>query len=61
MRYLITEVHIYATSSPCVLNSVLRRTAGENAEKFNPYVTGIIEKNFYADDALPFSFADVRM
>lgn len=50
----VMEVHIFgATSSPCVANSVLRRTATDNAKKFSPEVAAVVEKNFYVDDALP--------
>ena len=55
------EVHIFgATSSPCVTNSVLRRTAADNAERFERGVTAIVEKNFYVSDALP-SFKDENL
>lgn len=48
------EVHIFgATSSLYVANSVLRRTARDNAKGFSPEVPAIVERNFYADDALP--------
>ena len=54
----VMEVHIFgATSSPCVANSVLRRTASDNAKGFSPEVPAIVERNFYVDDALP-SFSD---
>ena len=54
----VMEVHIFgATSSPCVANSVLRRTACDNAKGFSPKVPAIVERNFYVDDALP-SFSD---
>lgn len=50
----VMEVHIFgAASSPCVANSVLRRTAADNAKKFGPEVAAVVEKNFYVDDALP--------
>ena len=52
------DVHIFgATSSPCVADSVLRRTARDNAKGFSPEVPAIVERNFYVDDALP-SFSD---
>ena len=48
------ELHIFgATSSTCVANSVVRRTATDNAKKFGPEVAAVVEKNFYVDDALP--------
>ena len=54
----LMEVHIFgATSSPCVANSVLRRTACDNAKGSSPEVPAIVERNFYVDDALP-SFSD---
>lgn len=53
----VMEVHIKATSSPCVANSVLRRTASDNAKWFSTEVPAIVERNFYVDDALP-SFSD---
>ena len=54
----VMEVHIFgATSSPCVVNSVLRRTACDNAKGFSPEVPAIVERNFYVDYALP-SFSD---
>ncbi|PFX25687.1 hypothetical protein AWC38_SpisGene9681 [Stylophora pistillata] len=57
----VMEVHIFgATSSPCVTNSVLRRTAADNAERFERGVTAIVEKNFYVSDALP-SFKDENL
>ena len=52
------EVHIFgATSSPCDTNSLLRRTASDNAKGFSPEVTAIFERNVYVDNALP-SFSD---
>ncbi|PFX12233.1 hypothetical protein AWC38_SpisGene23847 [Stylophora pistillata] len=57
----VMEVHIFvATFSPCVANSVLRRTAADNAERFEKGVTAIVEKIFYFDDALP-SFKDENL
>ena len=54
----VMEVHVFgATSSPCVANSVLRRTASDNAKGSNPEVPAIVERNFYVDNALP-SFSD---
>jgi len=52
------EVHIFgATLSPCVANSVLRRTSSDNAKGSSPDVPAIVERNFYVNDALP-SFSD---
>ena len=54
----VMEVHIFgATSSPCVANWALRRTASDNAERFNPQVVATVDRNFYVDDALP-SFSE---
>ena len=48
------NVHIFgAASSPCVANSVLRQTADDNDNSFNPIVVEAIKKSFYVDDALP--------
>ena len=56
------EVHIFgATSSPCVANSVLRRTATDNAKKFGPEVAAVVEKNFYVDNALSSNTLATRM
>ena len=55
----VMGVHIFgATSSPCVANSVLRRTASDYSKGFSSEVPAIVERNFYVDDALP-SFSDV--
>lgn len=54
------EVHIFrATSSPCVANLFLRRTATANARKFSPHVVAVVEKNFYVDSALPSVSSDI--
>ena len=56
----VMEVHIFgATSSPCVANLILRKTATDNAKKFSPEVAAVVEKNFYVDDALPSFSSDV--
>lgn len=48
------QVHIFgATSSPCVANSALRRTAIDNATDFDKEVVEAVNTNFYVDDGLP--------
>lgn len=42
-----------------VANSVLRKTATDNVQRFNPQTAAIFAKNFYDDDALQ-SFNDEK-
>lgn len=50
----VMQVHIFgAASSPCVANSVLKRTASDNAQDFSPEAVNAVKRNFYVDDALP--------
>lgn len=56
----VMEVHIFGDmSSPCVANSVLRKTATDDVQRFNRETAAIVAKNFYDDDALP-SFSDEK-
>ena len=46
----VMQAHIFgAASSPCIANSVLRRTATDNVEDFNKEVVSTIKRNFYVD------------
>lgn len=50
----VMQVHIFgATSSPCVANSTLRRTAVDHAGYFDKEVLEAVNTNFYVDDGLP--------
>ena len=50
------RVHIFgATSSPCVVNSTLRRTADDNSDDFTDEAVAAVKRNFYVDDGLPSS------
>ena len=63
----VLQVRIFgAASSPCVVNSTLRRVADDNAEEFSPSVIVAIKGSFYVDDALlrmmssqPFIWPDI--
>ncbi|KAK3755177.1 hypothetical protein QZH41_010697 [Actinostola sp. cb2023] len=53
----VMQVHIFgATCSPCIANSVLKRTATDNAEDFSPEAVTAVHQNFYVDDALVSTF-----
>ncbi|XP_028513775.1 uncharacterized protein LOC110239139 [Exaiptasia diaphana] len=50
----VMQVHIFgATSSPCVVNSTLRRAADDNADNFSEETVAAVKQNFYVDDGLP--------
>ena len=52
----VMQVHIFgATSSPCVVNSTLRRTADDNSNDFSDEAVAAVKQNFYVDDGLPSS------
>ncbi|XP_060602645.1 uncharacterized protein LOC132755746 [Ruditapes philippinarum] len=47
------KVHLFgATSSPSCAAYALRRTAIDNAERFEPAVLSTVKRNFYVDDCL---------
>ena len=47
------QVHIFgATSSPCVVNSNLRKTADDNSNEFAAETVAAVKHNFYVDDGL---------
>ena len=46
-------VHIFgATDSPCMANSMLKRTADDNEHDFDPTTLETLRHNFYIDDVL---------
>ena len=50
------QVHIFgATSSPCAVNSTLRRAADDNADDFSDETVAAVKQTFYVDDGLPSS------
>jgi hypothetical protein len=50
----VMQVHIFgATSSPCIVNSTLRRTADDNSKDFTAEAVKAVKTNFYVDDGLP--------
>lgn len=46
-------VHIFgATDSPCTANSMLKRTADDNENDFDPTTLQTLRRNCYVDDVL---------
>lgn len=51
-EYVMT-VHIFgATDPPCMANSMLKRTADDNENDFDPTTLETLRRNFYVDDVL---------